>query len=70
MREQSNDLPNVQLTGIDGNVYAIFASVSKAMKKHYGRAEADEIFAKYDKEAKSGDYDHVIQTTMKYCNVS
>ena len=70
MTEQTNDLPNVTLSGIDGNAYAIFASVEKAMKKHYGREEAKEIFAKYDAEAKSGDYDNVIQTTMRYCNVS
>ena len=57
----------VKLTGIDGNAYAILGAAKRAMRL----AKVDEaIINQYWTEATSGDYDHLIQTTMKYCEVS
>ena len=67
MKKSSITGVEVQLSGNDGNAYAILANARKAMR----RAGIDQtIIEEYLKEAKSGDYDHLIQTTMKYCEVS
>ena len=60
--------PNITVTlcGQDGNAFAILGAVTKAMK----RAGLDETAREeYEKEATSGDYDHLLQTTMRYVNV-
>lgn len=57
----------VQLTGQDGNAFAIIGRVSKALKNaKIPKPEID----KYVKEATSGDYDHLIQTTIKWVNAN
>lgn len=62
--------PQVELSGTDGNAFAIMGKVKKAMNSHYDtRAEANENFSKYQSEATKGDYDHLLQTTHKYCDV-
>ncbi len=57
----------VQLSGEDGNAFALVGAVSKALR-NYGipRAEVD----KFASEALSGDYDHVLQTCMEYVEVN
>lgn len=55
----------VQLTGEDGNAFAIIASVRKALRKAGLREEAKE----FQEEAIKGDYDHLLQTVHKYVNV-
>lgn len=56
----------VQLTGSDGNAFAIAGTVRMAMK----RAGVPEYDCKvFFNEALSGDYDHVLQTCMKTVNV-
>jgi len=58
-----NEKPVVQLTGEDGNAYAILGRVSDALRK----AGADKKYRdKYLEEATSGDYDHLLQVTMEY----
>lgn len=57
----------VELSGGDGNAYSIIARVAKAMRR--GGVTAQEI-DEFQKEAKSGDYDNVLQTAMKWVNVS
>lgn len=57
----------VQLVGQDGNAYMILGLTKKAMKK--GGCTQEQI-DEYMKEAMSGDYDHLLQTTMKYVEVS
>ena len=44
----------------------------KAIKKFYRDTDEDgnKIAEDYYEEATSGDYDHLIQTTLKYCNVT
>ena len=64
--------PIVDLTEKDGNAFAIIGAVKKAMAKlEKENSEYDYIkeFSKYQKEAIAGDYNHLIQTTMKYCDV-
>ncbi len=56
----------VQLSGNDGNAYAILGAVSKALKRAGYREAADEFMA----EATSGDYTHLLQTAMRYVEVS
>lgn len=60
--------PNVkvQLSGRDGNAFAILARVRTAMK------EADipeEEIAAFLKEAKSGNYEHLLCTCMDWVDV-
>lgn len=56
----------VQLTGEDGNAFFIIGRVRQAMR----RAKiAKEVIDAYRDEAMSGDYDNVLQTTMRYVEV-
>ena len=56
----------VQLSGEDGNAFSIIGKVRSAMKK----AEVPiETIKQFSDEAMSGDYDHVLQTCMKYVEV-
>jgi len=53
----------VQLTGQDGNAFMIMGRVQRALKDHgVPKAEVD----KYLEESTSGDYDHLLQTAMKW----
>jgi len=55
------------LVGQNGNAYAILGVVSKAMRKaQLSNNQIDEFMS----EAMAGDYDHLLQTCMKYVNVS
>lgn len=56
----------VKLTGTDGNAFAIIGAVRKALK----RGGHGDLVEEFTKEATSGDYDHVLQTCMKYVEVS
>lgn len=57
----------VQLSGSDGNAFAIMGRVGKALKRAgVPQAEVDEFYA----EATSGDYDHLLQTCMAWVEVS
>ena len=57
----------VQLSGTDGNAFAIMATVKNALKKAgVGRDEIDE----YINESMSGDFDHLLQTAMKWVEVA
>lgn len=57
----------VELVGQDGNAMAIMARVSRAMEKEGIPAKEREKFLE---EAMSGDYDTVIQTCMKWVEVT
>jgi hypothetical protein len=57
----------VQLTGQNGNAFAIIGAVQKAMR----RANIpDEEIKAFNAEATSGDYDNVLVTCMKWVDVS
>ena len=55
----------VELVGQDGNAFAILGAVSKALRRA-GHGDAVDAFMK---EATSGDYDHLLQTAVKYVEV-
>lgn len=57
---------SVQLTGRDGNAFAILGVVKSAMRK--GKVPAAEIDA-FMTEAMSGDYDNLLATVMKWVDV-
>ena len=57
----------VQLTGHDGNAFAIMGRVSKELRR---AGVSDEEVKQYQNEATSGDYDHLLQVTMQWVSVS
>ncbi len=57
--------PVVQLIGSDGNAFAIMGKVARALRL----AGKPELVKPYMEEATSGDYDHLLQVTMKYVDV-
>jgi hypothetical protein len=58
---------HVQLTGQDGNAYAIMGAVGKALRR--AGASAEEI-KQYQDESMSGDYDNLLRVAMAWVNVS
>lgn len=57
----------VELVGQDGNAFAIMGRVMSALKKAgVPKEEIDAYFA----ESKSGDYNHLLQTAMRWVSVS
>ena len=57
----------VKLTGKDGNAFAIMGNVKNALRKV--KAPDEDINA-FMEEAMSGDYNHLLQTCMKWVKVS
>jgi len=58
---------SVELTGQDGNAFAVLGAVKKAMRR--ADVPRDEIQEFLD-EAMSGDYDHLLQTVMATVEVN
>ena len=56
----------VNLSGQNGNAFAILGAVSKAMRRAGLKKEAEDFY----QEATSSDYDHLLQTAMKTVDVS
>jgi hypothetical protein len=56
----------VKLVGEDGNAFNIIGKVRTAMRR--GGVDQEQ-FLKYQAEATSGDYDNLLQVTMKWVNV-
>jgi hypothetical protein len=57
----------VQLSGEDGNAFAIMGAVSKALRRAgVSKEERDAYYA----ESTSGDYDHLLQTAMRWVTVA
>ena len=56
----------LQLTGTDGNAFAIMGAAGRVLKqaKLY-----EEYWSAYYAEATAGDYNHLLQTTMNYFDV-
>ena len=57
----------VQLIGTDGNAFSIMGLVNRAM---YRAGLTAEQVTEYMDEATAGDYDHLLQTTMRYVDVA
>jgi hypothetical protein len=57
----------VQLSGEDGNAFAIIGRVRQALRRaDVSTEEIDE----FTEEATAGDYDHVLQTCFKWVTVA
>ncbi len=57
---------SVELIGQNGNAFAIIGAVSKALR----RAEVSQAeIILFQKEAMSGNYDHLLQTCMRWVEV-
>lgn len=57
----------VPLVGEDGNAFAILGRVIKAMKRHM---ISEEEIKEFKKEAMSSNYDHLLQTVIKWVSVA
>jgi len=57
----------VQLTGTDGNAFAIIGKVKKELQKNKVSKEETDTFIS---EAMSGNYNNVLITCMNWVNVS
>lgn len=57
----------VQLTGEDGNAFAVLATVQRALKNNgVPKEERDQYFV----EATAGDYDNLLSVTMNWVDVA
>jgi len=65
-KELSYTKPEVQLSGNDGNSFAVIGRVKKAMSVAGATQEEMDAFLE---EARSGDYDHLLQTCFDYVEV-
>lgn len=57
---------SVQLTGTDGNAFALMGKVTSALK---AAGHGDQVDA-FREEAMSGDYDNLLRTCMSWVDVS
>jgi len=57
--------PTINLSECNGNVFAILGMAQRVAKRN----NMTEAWAKIKLEATSGDYDHLLQTIMKYFEV-
>lgn len=57
----------VQLTGRDGNAFAILGAVIKELRRN--KVSMEEI-NQFKDEAVSGDYDNLLQTCLKWVSVT
>lgn len=59
--------PEVKLIGEDGNAFAILGRCRRAAKK---AGWTDDEWQRFQREATSGDYDHLLATVMEWFDVS
>jgi hypothetical protein len=59
--------PKLQLTGRDGNAFSILGHARKVARQ---AGWSFEQWASFQKDATTGDYDHLVQTVMKSFEVS
>lgn len=59
--------PKVKLVGTDGNAFSILARVRSALRK---AGYLEEYVDKFTEEARSGDYNHLLQVCCEYVDVS
>ena len=56
----------VELVGQNGNAYAILGAVRRSLKTN---GVSDDEVEEFTNEAKAGDYDHLLITTMNWVTV-
>ena len=57
----------VQLSAVDGNAFMLLGTVQKALRKAGVSADERAVFMR---DATAGDYDHLVQTCMRWVEVS
>ena len=57
----------VNLTGQDGNAFAVMGAVTRAMRR---AGLPDETRAEFITEATAGDYNHLLATCMRWVEVN
>ena len=64
--EESDSISGLklQIIGRDGNAFSILGAASKVLKN-----KDPEMYSKYYEDATSGDYNHLLQVTMRYFDV-
>jgi hypothetical protein len=62
----SKKKPKVKLIGGDGNAFSVLGKCTQALKKS---GYSEEEVKKFQAEAMSGNYDHVLATAMKWLDV-
>lgn len=67
MDEVKHPEVSVQLTGQDGNAFAILGRVRTALRQ---AGVPDDEIKEFMAEATAGDYDHLLATCMKWVDVS
>lgn len=60
-------LVHVRLTGEDGNAFFIIGRVSGALRR---AKVSDSEIREFQEDATSGDYNHILQTVIKWVKVS
>jgi hypothetical protein len=60
---ETNEKPKLKLTGKNGNAFVLLGAAQACARKH------GIDFAPIQKEAMSGDYDHLLMTLCKYFDV-
>lgn len=58
--------PVVKLIGTDGNAFAVIAACRRALRN---AGYTKEQISQFTTEATSGNYDNVLATAMKWCDV-
>jgi hypothetical protein len=66
MEEVEADKPQVQLTGTDGNVFALLGLCTRALRK---AGQADQAKELAEKVMASGSYDEALALMAEYCEV-
>ena len=56
----------IRTDGPDGNAHYILGVVSDMLRQIHGRRKSLPIIEKYNKEAKSGDYENLKEVSKKY----
>ena len=65
--QTKTERPTVQLTGTDGNAFAVMGACNRAAKKAgWTAAELSELRDEFT----SGDYDHLLMTAQKHFDVN
>lgn len=59
--------PKLNLLQVDGNAFAVMGATMDALQK---AGNEQNVIDSYRQEAMNGDYDHLLQVTMAYINLS
>jgi len=71
-KEISQEIVSVQLSGNDGNAFAVMGNVIREMKSQlrgeYSASEINALVKEYQADAMSGDYNNLLCVSMEYAD--